>query len=68
MTVTEYIKLLERFVAQHGDLPIETGGIGIERVPARAPELAYRKILGKRERREEFSWNDENRGDPVCRI
>ena len=71
MTISEYIAHLEGMKAQHGDLEVETVGLHFERETASKPVVAYRKILGKRERSSKFysSYDPlDQRGEKVCRI
>lgn len=64
MTITEYIKHLEDIRAEHGELEVDTEGFSGRR-SAREPVVTYRKILGKRESRQEF-WMDYS-WDPTMR-
>lgn len=73
MKISEYILALEVIQAVHEDLEVEClGGNGTRKV-APPPNIAYRKILSKRESREEF-WEDwfsdhvGKQGEKVCKV
>lgn len=67
MKVSEFIKRLQEFQQEHGDLEVETHSY-IGRVIHKGPSLAHRKVLRGRESRPEFagSYEPERRGEPVC--
>ena len=68
MLVSEYIEQLKKFAEEHGDLEVETYGFNDERITARTPRLAYKKILKGRESKPRFAYFSEEKGDPVCGI
>jgi hypothetical protein len=68
MKASEFIAQIEAFIAEHGDLEVETYGAQGTRETHLGPQLAYRKLLRGRERNPAFAWLDEHRGEPVCRI
>ncbi len=71
MNLTEYIAALQKLLAQHGDLPVETQGPMGHREPARPPQLAHRQVMMGRETKQRFCWSDdkpERKGDPVIRV
>ena len=68
MKASEFIAQIESFIAEHGDLEVETDGPHGWRNTHPGPRLAYRKVLQGRERNPAFAWRDEHRGEPVCRI
>ena len=71
MTISEYVRHLERIKREHGDLPVEDYDSYSGRGAAIKPEVAYRKVLRKRERKPRF-WLDyeaqELKGEKVVRI
>jgi hypothetical protein len=72
MKISEYIQLLQAMQAEHGDLQVDCYG-NRGRTEAGPPEIAYRKVLSKRESRPDF-WNDwytgdqGKKGEKVCRL
>lgn len=72
MKISEYIRALEAIQFEHGDLEVDTY-VYFGRVSASLPEVAYRKILGKRESRnmfwsEYYSGDADKKGAKVCKI
>jgi hypothetical protein len=71
MKVSDMIRLLEEFRAEHGDLPVERFGVDCNRQAAAPPRLEHRKILKGRESCPRFwqSYNEPDRkGEPVCKL
>lgn len=57
MTITEYIQRLEDIRAEHGELEVETSDFYGRRCSAFQPDVAFRRILSKRESKPQF-WYD----------
>jgi hypothetical protein len=68
MKASEFIAQMETFIAEHGDLEVETYCAHGGRKTHKGPKLAYRKVLNGRERNPSFALLAEHRGEPVCRI
>lgn len=71
MKISEYIDALEAIRREHGDLEVDSNNY-YGRDSARAPTTGYRKILKKRQTREEF-WSPygcdpDQKGEKVVRI
>jgi hypothetical protein len=74
MMLSQYMRELSVLLAEHGDLEVNTLRFNGERMLAPRPKLAYKRILEKREWKEDF-WHDdgsehdiEHRGEKVVRI
>lgn len=71
MRISDFVQKLQAMQAEHGDLEVETDNV-FGRVSHGGPEVAYRKVLAKRERKACFwsggSWEKGQQGDKVCRI
>ena len=68
MKISDLILELENFKSINGDLEVERYGInGRSNIPS--PRLKFKKLLSKRENREDF-WSDwepkDKKGDAVC--
>ena len=73
MKISEYIQHLNDIAEAHGDLEVESLSYHYEeRQPARPPRVGFRKVLGKRERKEKFFVErldrESERGEKVVRI
>lgn len=71
MNISDLIERLQCLYAEHGDLPVETWNVSMDRIPQRDPEVAYRKILTGRSTKPRF-WHTfdglDARGEKVVRL
>lgn len=70
MKISEYIVALEMIKDEHGALEVDSDWVRGRRTVA-VPVIAFRKILSKRESKDEFwdSYLDESaKGEKVCRV
>ena len=69
MKLSAYIRKLEALLNEHGDLEVDTYGVGGDRQDAPVPEIAYRRILSNKERTPRFWWGIEaKKGEKVVRV
>ncbi len=72
MTIKELIADLENILKEHGDLEVETYGGMYDRLPINKPEIAYTKILSKKQSKPIFwyKWSDPEttKGKKVVKI
>lgn len=72
MRITELIINLEHILKEHGDLEVETYSLLLDRKSINKPEIAYRKILSKRQSKPDFwckySDTEEVKGEKITKI
>jgi len=70
--ISEYIAQLAAIQLEHGDLECETFNYHGDRVTARLPVAAFKKVLRGRESKpsfyEGYDKDESRRGEKVCRI
>ena len=68
MRVSEFVVLMTKFQAEHGDLEVETSGSHGWREPHKGPKLGHARVLTGRERNPAWALHADHSGHAVCRI
>ena len=71
MKLSQYINALQGLLLEAGDVDVETSNQSGDRVEARSPTIAYRKVLSSRESKPRF-WSsympEESKGEKVVKV